>query len=169
MKYIISPFMISFCFFLSGANAQRLWRPTFPREVFQPRPELATGPSVYGVFEGKSPCQSIARQLNIEVGPECIKLKWGLTLYQDSITHKPAKYKLDGTFFRKKDREGRWHIVHGTRTDQAAIVYQLDLGEPNGFLFLLKGDDNVLFVLDKNKNFLVGNAQFSYTLNRVRN
>ena len=168
MKYIISPFMISFCFFLTGANAQRTVSPNLPSKSFSTIP-LATGPSVYGVFEGKSPCQSIARQLNIEVGAECIKLKWGLTLYQDSVTLKPTTYKLDGTFFRKKDREGRWHIVHGTRTDPGAIVYQLDLGEPNGFLFLLKGDDNVLFILDKNKDFLVGNAQFSYTLSRARN
>jgi hypothetical protein len=168
MKYITSLFMISFCFFLTEAYAQRTVSPNLPSRTFSRIP-LATGPSVYGVFEGKSPCQSIARQLNIEVGPECIKLKWGLTLYQDSVEYKPTTYKLDGTFFRKQDREGRWHIVHGTRTDPRAVVYQLDLGEPNGFLFLLKGDDNVLFILDKNKDFLVGDAQFSYTLNRARN
>jgi hypothetical protein len=168
MKYLISLFLIIFCFFLTEAFAQRIISPNLPSKSFSTTP-LATGPSVYGVFEGKSPCQSIARQLNIEVGAECIKLKWGLTLYQDSISHKPTNFKLDGTFFRKKDREGRWHIVHGTTTDSKAIIFQLNLGDPNGFLYLLKGDDNVLFILDKNKNFLVGNAQFSYTLNRVKN
>ena len=168
MKHIISPFFLSLCFFLSGAYAQRTVSPNLPSKSFSTMP-LASGPSVYGVFEGKSPCQSIARQLNIEVGPECTKLKWGLTLYHDSITHKPTHYKLAGTFFRKQDREGKWHIVHGTRTDPGAIIFQLDLGESNGFLFLLKGDDNVLFILDKNKDFLVGDAQFAYTLNRAAN
>lgn len=30
----------------------------------------------------------------------------------------------------------------------------------------MKGDDNVLFFLDKDRNLLVGNSDFSYTLNR---
>jgi hypothetical protein len=100
--------------------------------------------------------------LNIDLTAACIKRKWGLILYQDSITHQPTTYKLDGL---GKKKEGRWHIVQGT--DPSAIVYRLDLNEPGSSLFLLKGDDNVLFMLDKNKNFLVGNASFSYTLNRV--
>jgi hypothetical protein len=34
-------------------------------------------------------------------------------------------------------------------------------------LLLFKGDDNVLFFLDGQQRLLIGNADFSYTLNRV--
>ncbi len=33
-------------------------------------------------------------------------------------------------------------------------------------LYLLKGDDNILFFVDPNGRLLVGNEDFSYTLNR---
>jgi hypothetical protein len=34
-------------------------------------------------------------------------------------------------------------------------------------LLLLKADDNILFLLDQNREPMVGHAEFSYTLNRV--
>lgn len=64
--------------------------------------------------------------------------------------------------------KGKWHIIQGTPNDLQAIVFQLDL-DPTTFLYLLKGDENVLFILDKHKNFLIGNANHSYTLNREGN
>ena len=63
---------------------------------------------------------------------------------------------------------GKWRIVRGTPTDALATVFELEL-DANTYLFLLKGDDNVLFILDRNKNFLTGNAKFSYTMNRAGN
>ena len=90
----------------------------------------------------------------------------GLTLYQDSVTHKPTIYKTRG--MGKWTGQGKWHILRGTPTDPQAVIFQLDL-DPGTSLFLLKGDDNVLFILDRNKNFLIGNADHSYTLNRVIN
>jgi hypothetical protein len=43
----------------------------------------------------------------------------------------------------------------------------LDLGKPAAYFYLLKGDDNVLFILDENKEFRTGNDEFSYILNKV--
>jgi len=43
----------------------------------------------------------------------------------------------------------------------------LKLNDTAAYFYLLKGDDNVLFVLDENKELRVGNIDFSYTLNRV--
>ena len=121
--------------------------------------------SVYGDFEGRIPCQEIARELNLKAGPACDKRKIALTLFQDSVTLMPTTYKIRG--MGEKSGEGKWHIVKGTLNDTKVIFYQLDMGDK--FLFLYKGDENVLFFLDKNKNFLPGNAKFSYTLNRIRN
>ena len=119
-----------------------------------------------GRFVGRSPCQDVARELNKTVTPDCIKVKWDLTLYQDPNTLAPTTYKLNGTFFRERIREGKWTIVRGTKTSPNAVVYQLDPDKSQGSLFLLKADSNILFFLDKERNHLVGNANFSYTLNR---
>ena len=100
---------------------------------------------------------------------ECTKIKWRLTLYKDSVTGNPDTYGLLGFVYKKDNpRIGKWRIIKGTKANPEAIVYQLDQPgrEP---LFLQKGDDNILFFLDQGKNLLVGNRDFSYTLNRVDN
>ena len=122
---------------------------------------------LFGVFEGRSPCTEIASQLNVTKGPECIKMKWRLILYKDAHTHQPTTYTLYGTF-SSEPRTGKWTITRGMSDNPGAIVYQLHLDKPHKPFYLLKGDDNVLFILDEKKNFRVGNADFSYTLNRVK-
>ena len=64
--------------------------------------------------------------------------------------------------------------IHGLETGRfkkvlmqtpQAIVYELkEEGRPT--LFFQQGDDNILFFLDKDRKLLVGNRDFSYTLNR---
>lgn len=128
--------------------------------------QITTDSSMLGRFVGRSPCQDVARELSKVVTPDCIKVKWDLTLYQDPNTLAPTTYKLRGTFFRERVREGKWTIVRGTKTSPNAVVYQLDPAKAQGSLLLLKADSNILFFLDREGNFLVGNANFSYTLNR---
>src|SRR5437773_6375915 len=128
--------------------------------------ELATGPTVFGVFEGRTPCKGIARAMNIPLHAGSIKAKWRVTLYQNPETRAQTTYKLEGSLFRSEPREGNWTIVRGTDKDPNAPVYHLAGKEADSALFLLKGDDNVLFFLDQNRDPLVGNCDFSYTLNR---
>jgi hypothetical protein len=120
-----------------------------------------------GIFDGRSPCQELARMIQEKVTPECTKIKWRLALYKDAVTGKPDGYQLWGLIYRNDHpREGQWQIIKGTKADPDAIVYQLDLeGKPS--IFLQQGDDNVLFFLDADRNLFVGNRDFSYTLNRV--
>jgi hypothetical protein len=123
--------------------------------------------NLLGVFDGRTPCQELAKQISEQVSTECIKIKWRLTLYNDASGN-PGTYELIG-FVHKKENPavGKWRILRGTATDKNAIVYQIDLQgkEP---LFLLKADDNILFFLDKEKRLMVGNKDFSYTLNRKK-
>jgi hypothetical protein len=114
--------------------------------------------SVYGVFAGRTPCQEFLKEFNMSENAACTKRKMGVTLYEDSVTHKPTLYETWG--MGKWTGKGRWHILQGTPNDPQAIVFQLDLN-PNTFLYLLKGDENVFFILDKNKNFLIGNSDHS--------
>lgn len=125
---------------------------------------VAEGPAVYGVFDGRFPCAEIHKDWKQPVRPECVKMKWSLTLYQDPATQQPTTYRLN-----RSVRKGTWAIVRGTPADPEAVVIQLDSDRPDVSVYLLKGDDNVLFVLDQQRNFRVGDYYLSYTLNRVTN
>jgi len=144
--------------------------------TFHPIP---TGQSVFGIFQGRAPCREMVRQLEIVPDDDCTKLKLSLTLYRDPVTFQPTVYsfdilgagdvvQLEGNSYRQKVLEGKWAITKGIRSNPAAEVYHLKLGKAGASFFLLKGDGNILFVLDENKEFRVGNEDFSYTLNRVQ-
>ena len=130
--------------------------------TFHPIPE---GSSLMGVFEGRPPCREIAKQLGFPIRSECTKIKWRLTLYHDPLTLQPATYQFLGSYM---PQSGRWKIVKGTKSNPGATVYQLELGKSGRSFYFLKGDENVLFILNEDREFRVGNAQFSYTLNRVK-
>jgi hypothetical protein len=123
-------------------------------------------------FSGRTPCAEIAKEMNHPVGADCIKLKWSIDFYRDPKTLAPTTYRLRGTLYRneargtEKIREGKWKVTKGTKTDQHAIVYQLDAFDSDGPIFLLKADRNILLFLAKDGRLLVGNDDFGYTLNR---
>lgn len=117
-------------------------------------------------FVGRTPCIQVARELKKTVDADCMKVKWDLTLYQDSKTLAATNYELRGTFYRDRIRKGTWTMLRGANGNSAALVYQLNADASHAPLLLLKGDDNVLFFLDGDRNLMVGNSDFSYTLNR---
>jgi hypothetical protein len=128
---------------------------------------LATGPAVFGVFEGRTPCLGISRELNIARSEACIKAKWRVTLFQNPETRAPTTYKVEGSLFREGAREGKWNIARGVASDANATVYELHATPTQPALLLWRADDNVLFFLKQNRELLVGHKEFSYTLNRV--
>jgi hypothetical protein len=123
--------------------------------------------NLIGVFDGRTPCQELAKQLHEITIPECIKIKWRLILYKDPLKENTGIYVLEGFVFRKDNLlKGKWRTIKGTNADPDAIVYELDTKD-RGVLLLQKADDNVLFFLDQDKNIMIGNRNFSYTLNRT--
>ena len=140
----------------------------------QARSFVENGATAKTSFGGRSPCQEIARELKHPVPADCFKLKWALELRRDPQTLVPTTYKLRGTLYRNESnatatehpREGKWKVIRGTKTDPNAIVYQLDASASDGPIYLLKADDGILFFLDNNGRILVGDKDFSYTLNR---
>jgi hypothetical protein len=128
---------------------------------------LPQGPQVYGLFEGRSPCQEIARLLKAEGRDECIKIKWQLILFQDPITGAPTTYALGGFSWRNPPKMGKWAFAKGTKEDPKATVIKLDPENPRAFLSFMKADENILLFMDPNGELLVGNEDFSFTLNRV--
>lgn len=133
-----------------------------------------TGQPVYkhagkfmGVYDGRTPCRELSIQLDEPKPPECIKIKWRLRMFKDKATGTTGTYELQGFIYKKETPLlGKWHIIKGTAANPEAIIYQLDReGRPP--LLLQQCDDNVLYFLDKDKKLLVGNRDFSYTLNKV--
>jgi hypothetical protein len=126
---------------------------------------MPKGPSDYGIFEGRSPC-GISTQMDANMPADCDHLKWQLILFRDSSTQKPTTFLLTTEMFNRQPLKGKWVITRGTRNDANAVVIALNYG-PENVRYLFKGDENVLFILDAKREFLSGDQDFSYTLNRV--
>jgi hypothetical protein len=110
-------------------------------------------------FEGRTPCNVPGV---IAPGSLCYKLKWYIVLYADPKVNKPDNYKVLGTAWRKEGgRTGTWKIIAG----QNGRTIQLNDDQGNGFLYLLKLDEHILVFTDAQGKLLVGNEDFSYTLN----
>lgn len=111
-------------------------------------------------FEGRTPCKVPGI---IPPGMECYKLKWYIVFYADAKKNEPGTYKVYGTNWRQNGPiTGNWKIITGK---DGRIIYQLNDDKGNGFLYLLKLDENILVFTDANGKLLVGDEDFSYTLN----
>src|SRR5688572_17394602 len=140
-------------------------------------PPVPPGSSTIGIFVATSPCDAVSRAaLKIPATANCEMIKWHLNLFEDAKTLTPTTFELNcvyglpeqGTTGLSKGGtnvgwKGRWKIVSGAD----ATVYELDLGVPNGTVYFLKVDHNLLHLLDQNKSLAIGNAGWSYTLNRT--
>ncbi len=127
--------------------------------------QQATDQQLIGKFFGRTPCQELARLLHQSTTPECIKIKWALTLYRSSGNSQEGTFILEGfTFKGERKLTGKWLMQKGTASDPDAEVFELIHNESN--LMLQKIDDNLLYFLDPQKNLMVGNADFNYVLSR---
>jgi hypothetical protein len=112
-------------------------------------------------FEGRTPCKIPGI---IPPGMECYKLKWYIVLYANAKKNEPGSYKVYGTTWRQKGPgTGNWKIINGK---DGRTTYQLNDDKGNGFLHLLKLDENIVVFTDANGKLLVGDEDYSYTLNR---
>ena len=111
-------------------------------------------------FEGRTPC---GVPYIIEPGKLCYKLKWYLVLYSNK--NEPATYRMLGTPYRRDEggKRGNWKITSGK---DGRVIYQLNDENEKPFIYLLQLDQGVLIFTDANGNLLVGDLDFSYTLNR---
>lgn len=151
-----------------AAVGQEVQLPNVPSRTTTRQP-IAEGSKVWGVFHGRVPCQEIAQVLHVPVEANCEKVKWGFTFFIDPGTGQPTTYLWEGSLYRDKPRTGKWATAKGTADNPGATVIVLDPDEPGKSLLFLKGDENVLFVLDSSRKLMVGGDYLSYTFNRVVN
>lgn len=121
------------------------------------------GDPVLVVYEGRIPCMVI---------PDCNKIKVGLALYQNAQTKLPTTYLLArvgvGTGNDRITNVGTLTLTHGTALDPQAVVYQLDTNAPQEFRSYWVIGRDILFMLDQDRNPRVGDAAYSYVLNRMK-
>lgn len=121
------------------------------------------------ILDARTPCAEVATDNNLNVHADCFKLKWKIILHRDPVTFLPTTYRIERTDKRTNPVAGKWTILERDATHPQAIIYRLDPTTPDFTIFLLVGDYNVLFMLDKNKRPYKGNELHSYTLTRRMN
>ena len=140
----------AFCFSLGFAVAQ------------------STGNVQIGVYDGRTPCDKLAVQLEENASSDCIKIKWRLTLLATNVNASEGQYEIVGfRYQRQAPRKGNWHIEKGMPGNPDAEVLVLEATDKPAIRFL-KADENIFFFLDQQNEVLVGNKDFSYSLNKVK-
>ena len=134
-------------------------------------------------FVGTTPCDAGSRKFlgGLPAEASCHCITWRLTLLSTEKAKESGEYTLEvmhgmpgrddpnqvveGHTARLK---GRWDIVRGSRANSQAVVYRIHGGERDQPLLLSRVGENLLHFLNDDKTLRVGNAGWSYTLNRKR-
>jgi len=120
------------------------------------------------IFDGRTPCREIAiDHPEMKASQACFKLKWRLILNRDSVTHQPTTCNIRNIVDNQpRTVSGKWKILNGTDSNPTCLIYKIEVDNLAEPILLLAGDTDVLFFLDKNKVPLIGNEDFSFTLNK---
>jgi hypothetical protein len=110
------------------------------------------------VFLGRTPC--IPRE-DQQKARDCYKQKWKLVLYTSGTTGQPANFYLRGTISDHQVKLGKCTLIKIRNGD---VAYHLQYGDEH--LYLQAINPNVLVFVDKSGGLLVGNEDFSFTINR---
>jgi hypothetical protein len=121
-------------------------------------------------FEATTPCDDVSRSLlHIPSTDKCTMMKWALTLLTPTTYELIYTYGMDKAGTRgfsegaiTKKQSGKW-IKSKYKTTE---IYTLTADNVPSLSFR-KLNENVLHLLDTNKNLMVGNGAWSYTLNRI--
>jgi hypothetical protein len=110
-------------------------------------------------FEGRTPCKI---PTVVKEGSDCYKLKWHIIFYADDASNRHGQFKIAGTAYRGRLTKGKWTI----ETSHNGIpLYHLTVETGSSLLYLVSTSDNTLMFADASGRLLVGDKDFSYTLN----
>jgi hypothetical protein len=110
------------------------------------------------VFDGRTPCRGIEEMMENKTRPECYKKKWRVSLYRDQQSDSFGTYRI-GTI---NGRTGKWQLKENAAGRR---IYSLDLNNGNS-LDLFMADENIAYIMDGKGGLMVGDHDFSYSLNR---
>lgn len=116
------------------------------------------------IFEGRTPCREMALlHPEMKASSDCFKIKWRLILNRDAQTGLPSTCTTRNIVDNQpRDVVGTWQLLKSPR----AVIYQLKLPGLQDPILLMQADKNILYFLDEKQHLLIGNKDFSFTLNR---
>src|SRR5687767_418170 len=132
-------------------------------------------------FVGTTPCDIRSREFlgSLTTNSPCHSITWHLRLFEDPKTRRPATYTLvanyglpgrndpnqieDGPTVKL---EGRWEIDHGHKANPRAAVYRIHGTNVQKSVSLGRVGEHLFHFLNPDKSLMIGNAGWSYTLNR---
>ncbi len=116
------------------------------------------------IFEGRTPCREIALlHPEMKASSDCFKIKWRLILNRDAKTGLPSTCTTRNIVDNQpRDVVGTWQLVKSP----SVVIYQLNLPGLQDPILLMQADKNILYFLDEKQDLLIGNKDFSFTLNR---
>ncbi len=133
-----------------------------------------------GHYTGSTPCDA-AIKLILGIPPEsvCEFLKWEMNIskgsmdtgsYQFTVYYGESQpntngFKGGGT---RIEASGKYTISKGNASGSGRKIYHLNGTKIQPELALIKMDNNILHFADAKGNHLLGNAGFSYVLNRIK-
>jgi hypothetical protein len=135
--------------------------------------------SLKKTFEATSPCNDVVKEmLGIPADFKCEMMKWKLILFNDAKNN-PSTFDLVYTYgiakqgtrgftegARTIELKGKWTIEKSNSKNSDVIITLIADNSPVTLSFLQPGQ-NLLHLLDKDKELVNGNAAWSYTLNRT--
>jgi hypothetical protein len=144
-----------------------------PSQVSPSSAQTASFPE--GIFEGTTPCSNTKRPLpQIPTNANCRQMIWRIEFNPDSTFQLSSSYGMphQGTTGiigggTKIEVQGHWTITRGTNTDPEATVIKLNTENPQESVSFLKVNDDIIHLLDSDKNLMVGSVAWSYTLNKT--
>jgi hypothetical protein len=137
--------------------------------------------SVKEEFVGSTPCDPVARQFlgGLATNAPCHYIAWDVTLFKSEKPSDPHKYAVTATYWLpgKNDTnqleqgatvkvEGTWEIARGTKSNPNALVYRLHSKNAAKPVSLAQIGQHLLHFMNEEKTLRIGNAGWSYTLNR---
>ena len=134
------------------------------------------------IFAGSTPCNPVMRPLlAIPADMDCEFVKWNLLLFKNPENHSLNSFKLNVTFgiakggtqgftdaSKSSEFKGKWSVRKNTGKLPGESVIGLESTGQKQIISFLKLDENLLHLLDSEEKLMIGNAAWSYTLNRTR-
>lgn len=133
-------------------------------------------------FVGSTPCDLASRKFLGGIAPEapCHCIAWRLILLRTGDVQESGTYTLEVTYGIPGSNDpnqlvegpmaklqGKWDIVRGSKANSQAVVYRIHRNESDQTLLLSKVSERLIHFLNQDKTMRVGNAGWSYTLNRI--
>jgi hypothetical protein len=131
-------------------------------------PQLQSDSPITGVFEGITPCDKAARPLpQIRSDADCEMAIWRIVFGPNSTYELSSSYGMAQPNTTGIRNGGSKVTMQGAWVAPTPTIIRLGTDDPAISVSFLRVSEDILHVLDGNGRMMVGNAGWSYTLNRT--